>query len=160
MSGDFAHHGEVINNHQASVQEQQVTAANGGNIFGELRDRRLHVGDRLDRIWECNKPGFYHWLGLDRWTHYETCCKVGESELTVVDRFVWHNDKSYAENKYQVSAAGSSGLVCTNQQRKIHMTALCWPIRGRVEAAMDIGMQKSAEAALDAFLLVETTNAS
>lgn len=151
LSGDFAHYGEVINNHKATMQEQVVTTANKDNIHGEPHDTRLHVGGRLDRIWECHKPGFYKWLGLDRWTHYETCCKVGENEINVIDKFVWHDRKSCAENEYQVSAKGSTGLIRTNGQCTIQMAGLCWPIRGRVESAMKIGMRKSAMFVFDSF---------
>lgn len=78
---------------------------------------------------KCNKlkPGIYKWLGLDRWTHYETCCKVGENAIYVIEKFVWHDRKSCAENEYQVSAKGSNGLVRTNGQCNIQMLGLRYP---------------------------------
>ena len=157
VTGKFAEYGADINKHRATLSLQKITTKKGNIIYSnELLSLKHYVplqpNDRLHRVWNCEKPGFFRFAGLDKWTHHEVCKKMSDSELHITDKFCWHSGKSTAQRKYIARRASNGSLVRETGKWRINMGWLRWPVRGHVESAMERELPRCADRALNHFM--------
>ncbi|RYF05986.1 MAG: hypothetical protein EOO40_09700 [Deltaproteobacteria bacterium] len=137
LSGYLASAGAAANHHQLRLQGVCVTDARGRQAPASAPvPRSLTAGCQVDRLWQCDKPGFLREHRLDSWTHTEQMRKVSPQRLEVRDAFHWHNGRSVASRSYRVEATGPHTIRRKLSDWQVEMGGVAWYVRPFVESAM------------------------
>ncbi len=153
QDGTLVREGCRVDGHAALLREAWRHRARGGKQ--RYRGESLNVGDRVERTWDCSKPGFQRRLGMDRFEHRERIDKPTGDSMAVTDRLSWHRGASGARRTYTAVRCAGDGIEVTLDPWQVKMDGiggnLRW-LRGQIERTMRAQFPKQVDRPLLAAL--------
>ena len=152
QDGELISEGARVDGHTFALREAWRHKARGGKQ--RYRGEDIAVGDRVERTWNCAKPGFQRTLGFDTFEHREVIGKPSADSMAVTDHLSWHHGASRAQRQY--AAVGSdAGIAVTLDPWRVKMDGIGGKlrlVRGQVERTMRAQFPKQVDRPLLAAL--------